>query len=489
MNLTTRIKDLMNALSAGIPEREFCIELAFLTTIVREPFYLYGRSGSGKAIVIDRLVAAFKNAKVLRIGRRIQEIPSKLSDYNLIVFQSYDVTNERQKESVQIALQDRAGTPVIISGDLRPEVALTRGEIVDKIALTVALPDSISASALCQLLTTPRDVTLTDIPAELTITPEESAEWKEKINKIAFSADALDMIGKLAELCDSNNIYVSIKKWMVLSNIAKAAAFFNGRTEASLMDTFFLGTNIWGRTISNKIIVEGYKKIALEILLKNIPEIHEKRYDADDLLARIDRLLNSSNNKYDTREFNNEACVMYKVTIAGESTPLYVPLRYIETDGDFNPYNELRQVEKRVRCNYHGTSNCSIAIDSAVKGIGLRTNVVRSSNSTLKTGKFEDYATLPTYILSENDPDIIAQKKIQREEIRKEVNASMERESKTLLSLRDTYRSLKQNRNELFCNQQLFDEILGQIKEEFDATSVLISKIKEAHAKLDGKAS
>ena len=104
--------------------------------------------------------------------------------------------------------------------------------------------------------------------------------------------------------------------------------------------------------------------------------------------------------------------------------------------------------------------------------------MVRSSNSSLKTGKFEDYATLPTYILSENDPDIIAQKKIQREEIRKEVNASMERESKTLLSLRDTYRNLKQNRNELFCNQQLFDEILGQIKEEFDATSVLISKIK-----------
>ena len=177
------------------------------------------------------------------------------------------------------------------------------------------------------------------------------------------------------------------------------------------------------------------------------------------------------------------------MTIAGESTPLYVPIRYIETEGDFNPYNELRQIEKRVRCNYHGTSNCSIAIDSAVKGIGLRTNVVRSSNSTLKTGKFEDYATLPTYILSENDPEIIAQKKAQREDIRKEVNEAMERESKTLLGLRDTYRNLKQNRNQLFCNQQLFDEILGQIKEKFDTTAALISKIKDAHAKLDSKAS
>ena len=487
MNLTTRIAELMKSLTTGIPEREFCIELAFLTTIVREPFYLYGRSGSGKAIVIDRLIAAFKNAKALRIGRRVQEIPSKLSDFDLIVFQSYDVTNERQKDSVQIALQDRAGTPIIISGDQRPEVALTRGEIVDKIALTVALPDSISADALCQLLTTPRDVTLTNVPENLAITPEEAAEWKEKINQIAFSPDALDMIGKLAELCDANNIYVSIKKWMVLSNIAKAAAFFNGRSEASLMDTFFLGTNIWGRTGSNKVIVDGYKQIAMEILLKNVPEILAERYDADDLLFRIDRLLNSSNNKYDTKEFNNETCVSYKVTIAGESTPLYVPIRYIETEGDFNPYNELRQVEKRVRCNYHGTSNCSIAIDSAVKGIGLRTNLVRSSNSTLKTGKFEDYATLPTYILSENDPEIIAQKKAQREEIRKEVNEAMERESKTLLGLRDTYRNLKQNRNQLFCNQQLFDEILGQIKEKFDTTAALISKIKDAHAKLDSK--
>ena len=484
MNLTTRINELMMELSTGIPEREFCIQLAFLTTVISEPFYLYGRSGSGKAIIIDRLAAAFKNANVLRIGRRQQEVPSKLSDYDLIVFQSYDVTNDRQKNQVQIALQDRGRTPIIISGDLRPEVALTRGEIVDKLALTVALPDSISANALCQLLTTQGDVTLTNIPDELTISPEECRKWNEEIKKVAFSEDALTMIGKLAELCDANNIYVSIKKWLVLSNLAKAAAFFNGRTEASLMDTFFLGTNIWGRTIANNVIVDGYKKIALEILLKDISEVLAGRFDADDLLYRINRLQTTSNNKYDTKEFNNEQCVQYKVTIAGESTPLYVPLRYVETDEDFNPFNELRQIEKRVRCNFHGTSSCSIAIDSAVKGIGLRTNIVRSNNSTLKTGKFEDYATLPTYILSENDPEIIEQKNIQREEIRKEINEAMERETKYLVGLRDTYRNLKKNRNELFCNQVLFDEILGQIREMFDATTALINKIKEAHEKL-----
>ena len=283
-------------------------------------------------------------------------------------------------------------------------------------------------------------------------------------------------------------IVVSVKKWLVLSKIAKASAFFNERTETSLMDTFFLGTNIWGRSITNSVVMEGFKNIAVEILLKDIPEILGERYDTDNLLHRINRNLFTSNNTYDTREFAGETCVSYKITIAGESTPLYVPVRYIETDEDFNPYNELRKVETRVRCNFHGTTNCSIAIDSTVKGVGLRTNAIRGNNNvTFKGGKFEDYASLPTYILKENDPDIIAQKKTEIEEIRKEINEEMEKETKNLLRLRDVYRDLKKRRNELFCNQKLFDEILNQIKDIFDTTTGIINKIKEAHALLSSK--
>ena len=41
MTLTKRISELMQAITASIPEREFCIQLGFLTTLVGEPFYLY----------------------------------------------------------------------------------------------------------------------------------------------------------------------------------------------------------------------------------------------------------------------------------------------------------------------------------------------------------------------------------------------------------------------------------------------------------------
>lgn len=488
MALKQRITELMDQLSVGIPEREYCIQLAFLTMIIGEPFYIYGRSGSGKGIVLDRLIAAFKNAKALKVGRRQQEVPSKFVDYDIIVFKSYDPSNENIRNWVQIALQDRDSIPLIVSGDIRPEVALTRGDIIDKLALTVSLPDSISPQSLCLLLTSQDDVTATNINPDLTITKEEFSKWGQDIQKVVFSQDSLTMIGKLAELCDKNNIYVSVKKWLVLSKIAKASAFFNDRSETSLMDTFFLGTNIWGRTITNNVIMEGFKNIAVEILLKDIPDILGERYDTEDLMKRINRNLFTSNNTYDTREFAGETCVSYKVTIAGESTPLYVPVRYIETEEDFNPYNELRKIETRVRCNFHGTTNCSIAIDSSVKGVGLRTNAIRSNNNvTFKGGKFEDYATLPTYILKENDPDIIAQKKAEIEDIRKEINETMEKESKNLIRLRDVYRDLKKRKNELFCNQKLFDDILNQIKDIFESTSGIITKIKEAHELLASK--
>ena len=141
MALKQRITELMEQLSVGIPEREYCIQLAFLTMIIGEPFYIYGRSGSGKGIILDRLIAAFKDAKALKVGRRQQEVPSKLNAYDIIVFKSYDPSNENIRNWVQIALQDRDRIPLIVSGDIRPEVALTRGDISNAVK-----PDNVSAN-------------------------------------------------------------------------------------------------------------------------------------------------------------------------------------------------------------------------------------------------------------------------------------------------------------------------------------------------------
>ena len=483
MTLTKRISELMQAITANIPEREFCIQLGFLATLVGKPFYLYGRSGSGKALVIDRITSAFRNVKILKLGKREQELPPSLDSYDIVIFQSFNPFEEKNKANVHIAIEDRSKASLIISGDIRPEVALNRTEITDKITLIVALPDSISSDALCNLLMTPSDISHTHIPVGLTVTADEKAQWNDEIKKVTLSEDTLYIIGEIAKTCDENNIYVPIRKWIALTNIIKAAAFFNGRQETRITDTFFLGTPIWGRTMTNTTIIESYKNIVRARILKEIPDIISNPYDADDLLRRVKHILFTSNNLYETKMFNNEPCVLYKINIAGEPAPLYVPLRYVESDEDFNPLNELKQEEKRVRCNFHGTSSCTISIDSAVKTIGLRNTYARGlqGQQTKPQGKFEDFGTLPTYILMENSPEIIEQKKVLLADIREEIQTAAERETKNLQTLRNVFNDIKASKDDLFCHKEFFKKAQEQVTELFESTKTIIGKIKEAH--------
>ena len=351
-----------------------------------------------------------------------------------------------------------------------------RAEIADEITLTIYMPDSLSPESLCSLLQNQGKVKDFQIPDEYTISNEERLSWKEEIKKVELSEDTLALIGKIAELCTQNGIYVPISKWLSLTNMAKAIAYFNGRNKTTFTDTLFLGGPIWGRSTSNATIMDNFNGIVKTVMLKDLANIAENAFDAEGLFRKIKSIMHSSNNLYETKEFNGEPCICYRVTVAGEAAPLYVPLHYVETDEDFNPYNELRQVETHVRCNYHGTSSCTISIDAAIKGIGLRNNISRNGQAP---SKFEDFATLPTYILRENDPEVAKQKKLQLEELRKEAQLQMEQQAKILRTLRDIYQANKVYRSDLFCDIPLFDKIQGDLRSLFDMVNGIATKLKE----------
>lgn len=476
MTLTQRISELLQALNNGIPERESCIQLGFLASVTKEPFFIYGRSGSGKTMLTDRLSKIFKDGRILKMGRRQQEIPSDLQDYSFIIFSDFNPADENAKENIQAALHDRKDSVLLVSSDQRPESVLSRAEITDQITLTVSLPDSLSPDALCELLQNLDCLENVRIPDDLTVTQEECKQWSDEIKKVELSHETLRVINHLAELCDQSDIYIPIRKWLSLANIIKAIAFFNGRKQTTLTDTLFLGTPIWNRSTSNSVITENFSSIIKSVMLSEIPEILQPVYDAASLLSKVKTLLHSSNNLYETKIFNNEPCLSYRITIAGEPTPLYVPLRYVESDEDFNPFNELRQVETRVRCNYHGTSSCTISIDTSVKSVGLRSSMSRNNNLA---GKFEDFATLPSYILKEDDPQVAAEKKVKLDELKKEAIAQAEKQTKYLLALRDLYQANKAYRENLFCNTKLFDTLQSELRTIFEANNATANKLKE----------
>jgi MoxR-like ATPase len=477
MNLRQRFAELIAIITKDIPEREYYVQLGFLTALIQEPFYLYGRPGCGSSLFIRRISSAFKDAKVLKLGKKQRQLPDNINDFNLIIFDNFTPGDEQSKNNLQIVIHDHEKNSIIISGDQKPESALSRSEVSDQVTLTIMLPDNISSDALCKLLQLHGTDSNVTVPPSLAISAEEQAQWIQAISKVTLSPNTLAVIGKVAETCEKNCVYVPIRRWLALSNMIKAIAFLNGRAETKLIDTFFLGTSIWGRSASNSAISESYREILKAQLYKNTPSLLETPYDANDLLMRVNHLVHSSNNLYETKPFNGEKCLAYRITIAGESVPLYAPLKYIETDINFNPYNELRQIEKRVVCNYHGTSNCTISIDPQVRTSGLRSSVNQANTPCTK---FEEFGTLPTYILRENAPEIIEEKKVLRDKLNEEIKESMDRETANLVALRNTYKLFNESKDDLFCFTQMFNAVQDDIKAQFDNTANIIKTIKKA---------
>ncbi len=126
MTLTQRIQELLQNLCVDFPERESCLRLGFLAAVNNEPFYLYGRTGSGKNLLTSRLISAFKDARVLQVGSRQHDFPAKVSDFDLIIFQNFNPIDDSTKENVRNSLRYSNNATVILSSDIRPENAMGR---------------------------------------------------------------------------------------------------------------------------------------------------------------------------------------------------------------------------------------------------------------------------------------------------------------------------------------------------------------------------
>lgn len=479
MNIKERISTLLNSLSVGIPEREFCFQLAFLIIVIGEPFYIYGRCGSGKSLLTKRLIATFSNPKVLKFGKHFKEFPEKLTGYDLIIFNNFNPEDADSKKKLQIAAHEREGIPLIILGDIRPESALRQAGLADRIPITISLPENLSAPALRHLLQNQKDIEHFNVNENLTITTDERNQWIADIKKVTLSDETLDIIGQLSEIATKNNLYVSIRQWMSLTDLAKAAAFFNGRTETRITDTFFLSTPVWGKSSASTIMCENYSAILKKKLLEQTEDSFESTFNPDEIAKKIEAIAKSSNNRYDTHTLNGQSCLYYRITINGEPVHLYAPLYRIESEADFHPFNERNLLETRVLCNYHGTSICSISIDSAVKGYGRRSTSLSES-----AARFEDFAKIPTFIITENDPEIISSKREKLVEIAQEIKKATEIGNQKIMAYKKSYQDFKTAKDDIFCNQKTLDDSLQIIKSRFDSTAEFLKKTKENHANL-----
>ncbi|HOG67846.1 MAG TPA: hypothetical protein PLT31_04695 [Fibrobacteraceae bacterium] len=479
MDIKTRISELLRILSNDLFDRESIFELTFLALFTEQPVYIFGRSGSGKNIIAKRAIQMFRDINVLTFAKRYQEIPKNLEDYQIVFFQGFDSKNPLCNNFVNITIQEKSARSLIMTSKERPEASLAEAGIADQVLFILSLPEIYSVNSLQKLLKENFNINNIIAPVDLLITKEEQIEWLKKIQTVELSDDTLKMIGQIAECCNENQVYVSIQKWLAFSLIIKTIAFFNGRSQTNITDTFFLGTPIWIRKAQNETITTCFKNSLTQWLYNRFPLISNLEESLTQLKQEVEHAINSNGDVYETILFNNIECIQYSITVAGESIPLYTPAAYIGTNQEFNPFNELKQKEKRVICNFMGDNVCRISIDSSAKKTGLRATTNASFGKT-----FEPFAKLPARVLRINDEEKIKKNKAIIEELKQTLVSTIEKNASAMIEFKELYKEVKNNKNNLFLNTEYFNYLQEAIHTQFSKISEHIQILKSLQESL-----
>lgn len=480
MALKERIKNLLDVLKQGVVERDSFLQLIFLSILTNQSIYVFGRSGAGKGLLVGRATRAFKNNNVLVFGKRTRMLPEDFNEFDMVHFKSFDGSEVLTQKAINVIVQEFKGKPIVISGERRAESSLCEAGVIDHIYLVLSLPETLKPESLQKLLAMPDDVDLSQIPEELLISQEEKTKWLSEISKVSLSPEVLELIGKFSADCDAHKAYVSVRRWKHLTKMMKAIAYFNDRKEVILTDTFFLGMPIWNRTRNNEVLCGKFFVDVEEILLKGLPVVGDMDEAASTLRHTAEHLLNVSDDLYDTVDFAGEKCLKYNVKISGENVPLYVPEKYIGTHEQFNPFNELRQKESHVLCNFDGSTECTIYIDSSVKGDGIRSSM--GSN----VGKsFERFAKLPARVLEINNAEKQKHNREAFEKFRKSLDDSMESYATAMIKLKATYKDLKSYTDDPFFNAEFYGRIQSLIKNKFEQSNKMINLLRDVRIMMD----
>ena len=482
MTIAERIQKLLSEAEQGLVERENILRLLFLAVLTRQSTYLYGRAGSGKRSVVTHMLAGFKGLSVQTYGRRSFNLPTEPA--NIILFTSFDSGFPPMTSAINAVIDEHLAHELILSGRLRPDASLSQAGISDSIHLVISFPDSVSPSALKDLLSDAGDPSNYAISDELKITPAEVQKWSEEIEKIQISEDSLIILKAIAAECERSNVYISARRWRGLAKMARAQAFFAGRSQTNVTDLLFLSEDLWGKRATSEAIRKGYTDGLYEFLNAYAPDPESLRKTTQELLISAEHYKNANGNRYKTITINGEEYISYSITVFNEPITLFAPLSRVGTNEDFHPLNALHHEETRAKCNFMGGDVCKISIDSKAKRNGMRASSIMQSNSSVSnsTPVYEDYAKLPSEILQTNDPEIMEQNKLGLQNAHEKLYEVITQALQSLKSLKSLYTNSSEFQNDPFLPMRPYKSYMDMILKRYKALSAFCKELQQYEA-------
>lgn len=356
VKLHDRIKELRDALSEGLYEKDEAVRLALLTAISGESIFFLGDPGCAKSMIARRIVQAFKadgNDKVKYFETllnayttpdevfgnvSLKGLNGELQDSN--GKEVYRRLTEGMLPEADIAFLDeiwKANSTILNSlltivnerkfhnGNKVENVPLkalfaasnelpAKGQgleaLYDRLVLRLMISFIKDENKFFDMVEAPSSSEF-ELPKEvmnLQITNAELEEWKKEIDKISLSDAAKSVITAVRkELVirnqsmsekdkqDGELFEVGDRRWKKIVHILKTSAFLNDRTEVDLMDCQLIEYCIWS--------TEKQQQVAREIVEKCI---QQNGLDCDTTIDEIKEQIDRFKSIIDNRWFEKE---------------------------------------------------------------------------------------------------------------------------------------------------------------------------------------
>ena len=401
-SLRARIEHLIKEISTGMYEREEIIAVSLLAALCGQNTFLYGPPGTAKSLISRRLSCAFHKPAYFEYLMNRFSTPEEV--FGPVSIKALKEDHYIRKTDSYLPKADFAfldeiwkSSPAILNTllTLINERIFKNGETIEQVPLKALLAASNETPDINQglealydrfivrlmvqpigelqyfelLLNSKPSSADVNVSEALCIKSDEWNAWLQQIHSVALSSETLTIIHlireKLAELDDSNAVYVSDRRWQRAAILMKAAAFFNGRTETNHSDALLLQHCIWTREDNyqrvQEIVADAVKQSGIDSGL-NLAEIDGQK----ELLDReINNDLFFASDVYKTKNIGGRELFELTPNLPGwdqytSGQKIYIPYEMMKSTEMFRPLeksgNELHDLE----CTFDGQGTCEI---------------------------------------------------------------------------------------------------------------------------------
>jgi MoxR-like ATPase len=414
--MKTRIKNLIDALSNGLYERQEIIAVALLSALSGQSIFLYGLPGTAKSLIARRLSKAFKDST--HFEYLMQRFSTPEDVFGPVSIQELKQDKYIRKTKGYLPTADLAfldeiwkSSPAILNTLLTiiNERIFRNGETEEPVPLKALIaasnetpPPSQGLEALydrfvMRVILNPMKEranfeSLLDgdsVLADIHISDKlqfSHAEWQTLLTEIPtvkISKEVMDIIHSIRislEEYNKNNektaVYVSDRRWQKIALVLKTSAYLCGRQVVIPVDALIIRHCLWTLAENWEPIEEIIESCVRDFGVANKQALDKWLSDYNDLDIGVKDTFFYTENIYDTEDIGGKQCFQIIVNIQKHqyqefvNIKRYASIEHIGNKDEFFVVDEDGKVDDRIVCTFDGGKTCTVKINTDIKQYG-----------------------------------------------------------------------------------------------------------------------